>query len=86
MSHKGSHNPYDHNGAPFDKPFHWILNVAVGGNFFPTSVFGPHVTPEEAKHWEKPTMEIDFVIDYLVSTTADLHPFRRLKVDPLLVG
>lgn len=63
-SHKGSHNPYDHNGAPFDKPFHWILNVAVSGNFFPTTVYGPHVTPEEAKHWEKPTMEIDFVRVY----------------------
>ena len=59
-SGKGN-NPYNHNGAPFDKPFHFILNLAVGGAFFPESVYGPQVTVEEARRWPKPTMEIDYV-------------------------
>jgi beta-glucanase (GH16 family) len=59
-SGKGN-NPYTKPGQPFDQPFHWILNVAVGGGFFPANVFGSEVTPEEAKHWAKPTMEIDYV-------------------------
>jgi len=54
-------NPYTKNGQPFDQPFHWILNVAVGGNFFPANVYGGQVTPAEAKNWAKPTMEIDYV-------------------------
>jgi len=47
-SGKGT-NPYTKPGQPFDQPFYWILNVAVGGGFFPASVFGPEVTPAEAK-------------------------------------
>ena len=54
-------NPYTKNGQPFDQPFHFILNIAVGGNFFPEHRFGKQVTPEEAKHWEKSTLEIDHV-------------------------
>ena len=54
-------NPYDHNGAPFDKPFHWIVNIAVGGTFFPGD---PNVTTEEARHWKKPTMEFDYLRVY----------------------
>jgi len=58
-SHKGT-NPYNHNVAPFDQAFHWILNIAVGGNFLPQ----PWVTPDEARKWEKPTMEIDYLHVY----------------------
>jgi len=59
-SGKGT-NPYTKNGQPFDQPFHWILNVAVGGNFFGNS---PQLTVAEAKAWPKPTMEIDYVRVY----------------------
>ncbi len=59
-SHKGT-NPYNHNGAPFDQSFYIIFNVAVGGNFFGNL---PRVTPEGAKRWAKPTMEIDYVRVY----------------------
>ncbi|KAH9403029.1 hypothetical protein TYRP_015795 [Tyrophagus putrescentiae] len=52
------HNPYHKNGEPFDQPFHIIFNLAVGGNFFG---HGPYVTPEQAKHWRKHTMEVDYV-------------------------
>ena len=54
-------NPYNHNGAPFDKPFFWIVNVAVGGGFFGND---PNVTPAEARNWAKPTMEIDYLKVY----------------------
>jgi len=53
-------NPYSKNGQPFDQPFYWIFNVAVGGTFFPKNIYGT-LTVEEAKHWPKPTMEVDFV-------------------------
>ncbi|CAG2105367.1 unnamed protein product [Medioppia subpectinata] len=62
-SHKGV-DPYTQIGQPFDKPFYLILNVAVGGDYFPVDVYGPQVTPEEAKQWPKPTMEVDFVRVY----------------------
>ena len=63
-SGKGN-NPYNHNGAPFDRYFYMILNLAVSGNFFlPQNVYGPPVTPEEARHWEKPTFEVDYVRVY----------------------
>jgi beta-glucanase (GH16 family) len=62
-SGKGT-NPYNHNGAPFDQEFFWILNIAVGGNFFPAAQYGPQVTPDEARRWEKPTMEIDYLRVY----------------------
>lgn len=51
-------NPYTANGQPFDQPFYWVLNVAVGGDFFEDQ---PKVTMEEARHWPQPTMEIDYV-------------------------
>ena len=47
-------NPYTANGQPFDQPFYWVLNVAVGGDFFEDQ---PKVTMEEARHWPQPTME-----------------------------
>ncbi|CAG2105366.1 unnamed protein product [Medioppia subpectinata] len=62
-SHKGK-DPYTKIGQPFDKPFYLILNVAVGGDFFPVDEYGPQVTPAEAKQWSKPTMEVDFVKVY----------------------
>ena len=61
FSHKCAHNPYHANGEPFDQPFYWILNVAVGGTFFGN---GPYVTPEQAKHWKNPHMAIDWVRVY----------------------
>jgi beta-glucanase (GH16 family) len=54
-------NPYTKPGQPFDHSFYWILNLAIGGNFFPVQYYGPQVTLEEAKQWPKPTMEIDWI-------------------------
>ena len=54
-------NPYTAHGQPFDAPFFWVLNVAVGGDFFGDV---PKVTPEQARHWAQPTMEVDYVRVY----------------------
>ena len=62
-SGKGS-NPYTGPGQPFDKPFYLILNVAVGGDFFPVADYGNQVTPSEAQHWSKPSLEIDYLKVY----------------------
>jgi len=56
-------NPYTKDGEPFTHNFQWILNVAVGGNFFPKSTFGT-LDVNEAKQWPKPTMEVDYVRVY----------------------
>ena len=51
---------YNHSGAPFDQSFKWILNVAVGGGYFPKDTYGD-ISWEEAIKWEKPFMEVDWV-------------------------
>jgi len=57
-------NPYTKNGQPFDVPFFLVLNVAVGGDFFPEDEYGHQVTPAEARNWPKPRMEIDYIRVY----------------------
>ena len=54
-------NIYKNKGEPFNKEFYWIFNVAVGGGYFPENPFGPPVTTDEARRWEKTTMEVDWV-------------------------
>lgn len=51
---------YRKKGSPFDQNFKWILNVAVGGVFFPPSVYG-RVSRSDAITWPKPVMEVDWV-------------------------
>lgn len=51
-------NPYTAKGQPFDKPFFWVLNIAVGGDFFGDE---PKITVEEARKWPQPRMEIDYI-------------------------
>lgn len=63
MWSKRGRNPYTKKIQPFDEAFYWILNIAVGGNFFPEDEYG-QLTVEEARRWEKPTMEIDYVRVY----------------------
>jgi len=56
-------NPYTKDGEPFNQNFQWILNIAIGGQFFPNNVYGG-LTVNDAKGWEKPTMEVDYVRVY----------------------
>jgi len=53
-------NPYSKNGSPFDTDFFFVLNIAVGGAFFPKDPYGD-LTLDEARKWEKPTMEVDYL-------------------------
>lgn len=68
-------NLYHKNGQPFDEEFKWILNVAVGGNYFPKSVFG-ELTEQDAKGWEKPSMEVDYVRVYEEVNENDVIHFN----------
>jgi beta-glucanase (GH16 family) len=60
---KNGPNPYQKNGEPFNQNFVWILNMAIGGGFFPAATYG-NLDVNEAKQWPKPTMEIDYVRVY----------------------
>lgn len=50
-------------GQPWDRRFHLILNLAVGGSFFPTQYFGDFTTVSAwnaaAAGWTRPRMEIE---------------------------
>lgn len=52
-------------GQPWDQRFHLILNLAVGGSFFPSSIFGQFTTVSAwdaaVKTWTRPRMEIEHV-------------------------
>ena len=55
-------SPYTQDGQPWDKRFHLILNLAVGGGFFPAGEFGefgPSQWDAAAAGWQKPRLEID---------------------------
>jgi len=56
-------NPYTKNGEPFNQNFQWILNTAISGQFFPSEKYGS-LTVDDAKKWQKPTFEIDYVRVY----------------------
>lgn len=53
----GAH-PYSKNGSPFDQNFHFILNLAIGGNFFGGA--GQDVTPAIARGWGSPSFYVDY--------------------------
>jgi len=53
-------NPYNANRQPFDQRFHFIINLAVGGGFFPN----PYISPAEAQGWQNPNFMIDYVRVY----------------------
>eukprot|EP00808_Paulinella_micropora_P019551 g8663.t1 len=64
-SGQGGSDPYE--GAtrkPFDQRFHFILNNAVGGNFFPASVFGEFSAEKAAASFVLPALQVDWVRVY----------------------
>lgn len=54
-------NPYSAMGQPWDKRFHFVFNVAVGGNFFGGY---PALTDADVEKWKVPEMRIDYVRVY----------------------
>jgi len=55
-------NPYTDIRQPFDKPFFFLFNVAVGGGFFGANSHA--LTVEQAKKWPNPEMQVDWVRVY----------------------
>jgi len=53
-------NPYWADRQPFDQRFHFILNIAIGGNFFPSGEFGTFNPDYHPQTWTQ-----DFIIDYV---------------------
>lgn len=57
--------PYTQDGQPWDQRFHLLINLAVGGGFFPADEFGGFTTPAEydaaVATWTRPRFEIEHV-------------------------
>jgi len=61
-------NPYTKNLQPWDQKFHILLNIAIGGGFFPANEYGT-LSLQEAQNWQNPTMAIDYVRVFTRDTT-----------------
>jgi hypothetical protein len=62
FSGKGT-NPYTANRQPFDQRFNYVINLAVGGDFFPESRYGTFTT-KDAEAWADNTYVIDYIRSY----------------------
>jgi len=62
-------NPYTDIRQPFERRFHLLLNLAVGGGFFPPAQYGT-LTPQDASNWSDPTFQIDYVRAYQWTVSA----------------
>jgi len=71
-SGKGT-NPYTQNGQPWDKRFHFVFNVAVGGNFFGPNYPAPTAT--DAAQWKVSEMNIDYVRVWQKGGDCSKDPF-----------
>jgi len=60
-------NPYTANRQPWDKRFHMLLNVAVGGSFL--NGYGT-LSYTEAQQWQSPSLYIDYVRVYKRDTST----------------
>lgn len=65
FSGKGQ-NPYNAIRQPFDQPFFFLINVAIGGNFFGDQ--SQALTTAIANNWASPELVVDYVRVYQEST------------------
>lgn len=60
-----SASPYTKPGQPWDQKFHLMLNLAVGGGFFPSSEFGGFDSQAQwdaaAATWVRPRLELEHI-------------------------
>jgi len=61
---------YNANKQPWDKPFYILLNLAVGGGFFPIDQYGAFDALASPKTWSQPTFFIDYVRVYQKSPVS----------------
>jgi beta-glucanase (GH16 family) len=60
-------NPYTKNGQPWDQRMFILLNMAIGGGFFPQSMGS--LSPQTAAAWANPVYMIDYIRVYQVDNT-----------------
>lgn len=65
-SNRGT-NPYNAQRQPFDQRFHLLINLAIGGGFFPADQYGT-LTPQDAANWADATYQIDYIRVYEATT------------------
>lgn len=58
-------NPYSGNRQPFDQPFFFIINLAVGGGFFGSEANA--LSLDTARRWANPNLVVDYVRAYQLS-------------------
>jgi beta-glucanase (GH16 family) len=66
-------NPYTANRQPFEQRFHILLNLAIGGGFFPAGTYGT-LSAQDAQQWVNPTYQIDFIRVYQRQSNATTSP------------
>jgi beta-glucanase (GH16 family) len=59
-------NPYTANRQPFDQPFFFIINQAVGGGFFGAQANA--LTSDMARAWSNPNLVVDYVRVYQIGS------------------
>jgi len=67
FSGKGT-NPYTANRQPFDQRFNYVINLAVGGDFFSATKYGT-LTTADAQAWPDNNYVIDYIRSYEWSTS-----------------
>jgi len=63
---------YNHNGAPFDQYFFFIINFAVGGGFFGANANA--LTQAQARAWPSPNFYVDYVRVYQLKDGVNPNP------------
>lgn len=73
---------YAKNGQPFDQKFHILLNVAVAGGFFDSSLYGNFDINTAAPTWTQ-DYAIDYVRVYKASSTPTAPPTAPIAPAPV---
>lgn len=70
---------YSSVGAPFDQPFHLVMNVAVGGTFFGERA--DDLTVGMAEFWNRPYMEVDWVRVYDILGPQQMFDLKQIELE-----
>jgi len=65
-------NPYNSNRQPFDQPFFFILNLAIGGGFFGAQ--SNALNAATARNWAAPSLVVDYVRVYQDNGSPVVNP------------
>jgi len=65
-------NPYTDIRQPFDQPFFFLINMAIGGNFFGDE--SQALTTAIASRWANPVMQVDYVRAYAEGGEVNPNP------------